>query len=95
MAGTVSLQTTAGWTTYLNTKATKAKEGLLVYATEIEAEDLKNGSKIRLPFQWSPSVTLTLPAFESDGTTASIQTFKFINAYGLPVKVTYSGTATP
>lgn len=93
MAGTVSLQTTAGWTTYLNTKATLAKEKLPL-TQDIEAEDLKNGKHIVLPFLWSPSVTLVLPAFESDGTTASIQTFKFLNAYRLPVKVTYSGNAT-
>lgn len=93
MAGTVALNTTAGWTTYLNTKATLAKEKVAVNQ-DVEAEDLKNGKHIRLPFQWSPSVTLTLPAFESDGTTASVQTFTFLNPYGFPLKVTYSGNAT-
>lgn len=92
MAGTVSLQNTAGWVTYLNTKATKAKENLPI-TQEIEAYAV-NATTIVLPFLWSPSTTLTLPAFESDTTTASIKTFRFLNAYRLPVKITYTGNAT-
>lgn len=94
MAGTVSLQTTAGWTTYLNTKATTAKEKLKVNTNAIEAYNGSDGKTIVLPYTFSPSTQLVLPAFESDGTTASVQTFRFLTRYGTPFKVTYSGTAT-
>jgi hypothetical protein len=94
MAGTVSLQTTAGWVTYLNTKATPAKEKIQVNANAIEAYNGSDGKTIVLPYTFSPSAQLVLPAFESDGTTASIKTFRFLTRYGIPFKVTYSGNAT-
>lgn len=78
--GTISLNSTANWATYCKTKAS--------FTDAYKC----NAQTIRLPYVWN--FKITLPAKESDGVTASTQTFTYLNAFHLPIKVTYSGNAT-
>jgi hypothetical protein len=84
------LQDVLGWVSYINTKDTKANSGIPHSAFENEAYSA-NDKTVVLPYFYG--FRITLPADESDGTTASNQTLKFLNAFRLPVKVTYSGVA--
>lgn len=88
------LRTSSDWVNYLNTKATFSKEKLPINPSAIECYSVGNGKDIVIPYMFNPATPLVFPNFETDGTTASIKTFRFLNRYGTPCKVTYSGNAT-
>ena len=93
MAGTISIQNSSAWVTYLNTKATANTTGQQYFNTkELRAYKIIGAtSRIRIPFAYG--FELTLPAFESDGVTATAKTYTYLNAYHIPMKVTYTGNA--
>lgn len=92
LAGTVAIQSAQGWVTYINTKAV----ALGAYKMKPDYDAYTNGTNVViLPWVFNPSVTLTLPALESDGTTPTLKTgIRFVNAKCQPLKVAFSGNAT-
>lgn len=91
MPGSIRLNTPAGYLQYVHTKATKSKENIPV----AKAYHNGDGKTIVYPFIFTPRLAITLPAFESDGTTPTDKTFVHLDRYRMPLKVTYSGNATP
>ena len=88
MAGTVAMNTIQGHVTHLTTKATNASTGI---SNTIVAYTNGDGKSIILPYCYQRSIVL--PAFESDGITATNKTFVYYNRFRIKLNVTYSGNA--